>query len=122
MEENDRSADEVDTLLLETGRLTLSRTRLPSHAVREALAFIVLLVVAGLGWKQPYSEHWRRLTGKNLEARSSVTRGNGVVRPPSPPPPIAAVPAQPVQDAGQERSWMFQPSSMDAPHSKTHGR
>ena len=100
---NERALDKAGTTL-----------RIP--AVREVFCLVILIVVIMFGWNQPYSEHFRSLTGAEAEPtpppatpKPQPTGGTGSTLPRN----LGANVAQPTPD----RSWMFEKTSMDAPQS-----
>ncbi len=88
--------------------------------MREALAFLILILLISLGWNQPFSEHVSNLTGQPVVSRV---------------PAYANQPGQPgaVASAGRpgahvspprDNSWMWAPTTMDKPYnqSRSSGR
>jgi len=91
-------------------------------AVREALCFVFLLVLICAGWKQSYSSHWNTLFGNPLEA---IPEGSAPL--PASPSEEADIPierkaAAAVPAPTPDRSWMYKPTLMNVPHSRTGGR
>jgi hypothetical protein len=78
--------------------------------VRELVALLILMLLVGLGWKQPFHEHFRNIMG-GVEPASPPSRSG-------PPPPVVGVRPQGLVHPGvpptpADRSWMFSRTPLD---------
>lgn len=78
--------------------------------MKELAAFILLIVLVGVGWNQPYRAHFSSVAGKPAVA-------NGAPVAPAPPASAASA-ARPLPEAtpARDSAWMWNKTSMDAPH------
>ena len=91
------------------------------HAVREALCFLLLVVLITFGWNQPYRDHYRLLTGASAEEVPAPDPATPV---PSIPPPAARVDAVPSAEKPptSDRNWIYDKTRMDDPHSAKNAK
>ena len=72
--------------------------------MKELIAFLFLIVLIGVGWKQPYRAHFSSVAGNPLPVLTAPAPASS-----APATAAAATPAR-------ENSWIWQKTSMDAPH------
>ena len=73
--------------------------------MKELLAFLFLIMLIGVGWNQPYRAHFSSVTGNAPPASTAPA-----------PAASASATAGAAATPARENSWMWQKTSMDAPH------
>lgn len=72
--------------------------------MKELIAFLFLIMLISVGWKQPYRAHFSSVAGNPPPVLTATAPASS-----APATAEAATPAR-------ENSWMWQKTSMDAPH------
>ena len=73
--------------------------------MKEMAAFVLLIVLIGVGWNQPYRAHFGSVVGEPLP----------VLLVPSSGAPGAAVPGGGEVAAPRDSSWLWKKGTLDAP-------
>jgi hypothetical protein len=81
--------------------------------MKELAAFILLIVLAVIGWNQPYKAHFNSMMGNPPPAPPVAV----VVPPPVPAATPAVVQTAPPATPARDNSWLWNKTSMDQPHS-----
>ena len=77
--------------------------------MKEMAAFLLLIVLIGVGWNQPYKAHFSSVVGEPTPVPAATP---GAAAAPSAPPAAApAAEAAPARDS----SWLWKKGTLDAP-------
>ena len=72
--------------------------------MKELAAFILLIVLIGVGWNQSYRSHFSGVAGKPAAADAASVAVASAARP------------SPEATPSRDSTWMWNKTSMDAPH------
>ena len=86
--------------------------------MKEMAAFVLLIVLIGVGWNQPYNAHFSSVVGEPPPV---------IVAPAAAAPDAASAPAAPATapaaaTPARDTSWLWKKTSMDGPQPSDGGK